>query len=77
MPYLAADPGSLFGGWLPCRGPVDACRRTMIPFALTMPLGIAVNYLRSAQALALICLVTFSHRAWKTNLMTMKNDIFR
>lgn len=82
MPYLAADLGSLFGGWvsgrLIARGkPVlDARRHTMIPFVLLMPLGILVNYLPSSQALAIICLVTFSHMAWKTNLMTMTNDIF-
>ena len=82
MPYLAADLGSLFGGWWPGRaiargrGPVDARCRAMIPFALAMPLGIAVNYLPSTPALGLICLVTFSHMAWKTNLMTMTNDIF-
>ncbi|MCC7235940.1 MAG: MFS transporter [Bryobacterales bacterium] len=82
MPYLAADLGSLFGGWvsgrLIARGkPVlDARRHTMIPFVLLMPLGILVNYLPSSQALAVICLITFSHMAWKTNLMTMTNDIF-
>jgi MFS transporter, ACS family, hexuronate transporter len=83
MPYLAADLGSLFGGWASGqvivrtgRTPVDSRCRTMIPFALCMPLGIAVNYLPSTPALALICLVTFSHMAWKTNLMTMTNDIF-
>jgi MFS transporter, ACS family, hexuronate transporter len=48
----------------------------MIPFVLVMPIGIAVNYLPSTQALAIICLITFSHMAWKTNLMTMTNDIF-
>lgn len=82
MPYLSADLGSLFGGWVSGRWiaagkPVlDARKHTMIPFVLVMPLGIAVNYLPSTQALAIICLVTFSHMAWKTNLMTMTNDIF-
>ena len=27
-------------------------------------------------ALALICLVTFAHMAWKTNLVTITNDIY-
>ncbi|MBK7930762.1 MAG: MFS transporter [Bryobacterales bacterium] len=82
MPYLAADLGSLFGGWLSgywiSRGKsvLDARRHTMIPFVLVMPIGIAVNYLPSMQALGIICLITFSHMAWKTNLMTMTNDIF-
>ena len=82
MPYLAADLGSLGGGWLSGRlvaagMPILNARRwTMAPFALLMPAGILVAYLPSAPALAVICLVTFSHMAWKTNLMTMTNDIF-
>ncbi len=82
MPYLAADLGSLGGGWLSGRliaagKPVLSARRwTMAPFALLMPIGILVAYLPSTSAMAVICLVTFSHMAWKTNLMTMTNDIF-
>jgi ACS family hexuronate transporter-like MFS transporter len=82
MPYLAADLGSLGGGWLSGRlvaagMPILNARRwTMAPFALLMPAGILVAYLPPAPALAVICLVTFSHMAWKTNLMTMTNDIF-
>ncbi|MBI1790525.1 MAG: MFS transporter [Acidobacteria bacterium] len=82
LPYLTADLGSIGGGWLSgklvARGmPVlDARRWTMIPFALLMPMGVLVAYLPSAPALAVICLVTFAHMAWKTNLMTMTNDLF-
>jgi ACS family hexuronate transporter-like MFS transporter len=82
LPYLMADLGSLFGGWvsgrLIARGkPVLNARRfTMVPFALLMPVGILVATLPSTPALAVISLVTFSHMAWKTNLMTMTNDIF-
>jgi ACS family hexuronate transporter-like MFS transporter len=82
MPYLSADLGSLGGGALSgrliARGkPVLQARRfTMLPFALMMPLGVLVAYLPSAPAMAVICLVTFGHMAWKTNLMTMTNDIF-
>jgi ACS family hexuronate transporter-like MFS transporter len=82
LPYLAADVGSLTGGWISgrviARGkPVLSARRwTMIPFALIMPVGVLIAYIPSTAALALICLVTFSHMAWKTNLMTMTNDIF-
>jgi len=82
MPYLAADLGSMAGGWISGRlvaaghEPVRARCRTMIPLALLMPVGIAVNYLPSGQAMAVICLVAFAHMAWKTNLMTMTNDIF-
>lgn len=82
MPYLSADLGSLAGGWLSGRfiarglDPVAARLRAMIPAALAMPLGIAVAYLDSTPAIALICLATFSHMAWKTNLMTMTNDVY-
>jgi len=83
MPYLTADLGSLTGGWfsgyLVRRGlpAVQARVRTMIPCVCLMPLGVMVGFLPSSTAaLALICLVTFLHMAWKTNLMTMTNDVF-
>lgn len=82
MPYLAADLGSLCGGWLSGRfiasglSPVGARVRTMTPLALLMPIGIAVNYLPAGPAIAMVCVVAFLHMAWKTNLMTMTNDIF-
>ncbi len=82
LPYLSADIGSLAGGWfsgrLIARGVsvLNARRFTMIPCSLIMPVGILIAYLPSTPALALICLVTFCHMAWKTNLMTMTNDIF-
>jgi MFS transporter, ACS family, hexuronate transporter len=83
MPYLAADLGSLAGGlasgWLIKRGwPVLRARSAcMWPFAFLMPVSVVVaitpsNFL----ALALICVVCFSHMAWKTNLMTVTNDIY-
>ena len=53
-----------------------ARQKVMIPAALLMPVGILVAYLPSTPALAVICVVTFGHMAWKTNLMTMTNDIF-
>ena len=82
MPYLSADLGSICGGWISgrliARGiPVLRSRQTvMVPAALLMPAGILVAYLPPTPALAVICLVTFGHMAWKTNLMTMTNDIF-
>jgi ACS family hexuronate transporter-like MFS transporter len=82
LPYLMADLGSLTGGWLSGRfiaaaKPVLNARRwTMVPFAMLMPVGILVATLPSMAALGVISLVTFSHMAWKTNLMTMTNDIF-
>lgn len=82
MPYLSADFGSLTGGWLSGRlvrrgVPVLGARqRAMIPCAALMPLGISVSYLPSTSMMAVICVVTFCHMAWKTNLMTMTNDVF-
>jgi ACS family hexuronate transporter-like MFS transporter len=83
MPYLAADLGSVFGGlvsgWLVKRGwPVLRARAAgMWPFALAMPASMLIAYTPSNWvALAVICLVTFSHMAWKTNLMTVSNDIY-
>lgn len=82
MPYLSADFGSIVGGWLSgyfISRKVDvlkARRLAMIPAAALMPLGILVAYLPSFWAMAMICVVTFCHMVWKTNLMTMTNDVF-
>jgi ACS family hexuronate transporter-like MFS transporter len=49
----------------------------MVPFALLMPLSLLIPYTSSAAiALAVICVVTFAHMAWKTNLTTVTNDIY-
>lgn len=83
MPYLAADAGALVGGWvsgrLIARGfdPLRARMAVMLPFAMLMPLSLAVNHAPSrTMTLTLICLVTFSHMAWKTNQTTLTNDVF-
>ncbi len=83
MPYLTADVGSIFGGvlsgWLVKRGwPVIKARSAgMLPFALMMPLSVVVAFTPSRTvALAAICVVTFAHMAWKTNLMTLSNDLY-
>ena len=83
MPYLTADLGSLAGGWasgqLIKRGvPVVKARKwIMLPSAALMPLGLLVAYSdSSAVAMATICVITFAHMSWKTNLMTMTNDIY-
>jgi ACS family hexuronate transporter-like MFS transporter len=84
MPYLAADLGSVLGGigsgaalkrfgW----APLKARSVMMIIFALMMPVSVWVAVTESnTLALGLICLVTFAHMGWKTNLMTMTNDIY-
>lgn len=83
LPYLTADIGSVFGGLLSgylVKRKWDVLRARsagMLPFALMMPASIAVAYTSSRTvALALICLVTFAHMAWKTNLVTVTNDIY-
>jgi ACS family hexuronate transporter-like MFS transporter len=83
MPYLCADLGSIVGGllsgFLIKRGwsVVQARRQVMLPFALLMPLSVVIAYTPSRSlAVVVICIVTFSHMAWKTNLMTINNDIY-
>jgi MFS transporter, ACS family, hexuronate transporter len=83
MPYLTADLGSLFGGiasgWLVKREwpALKARAAVMLPFACLMPLSIVIAYAKSsALAMAVICVVTFAHMAWMTNLMTVTNDLY-
>ncbi|MCX6592930.1 MAG: MFS transporter [Acidobacteria bacterium] len=83
LPYLSADVGSIFGGWFSgflIRRKWEVLRARsagMLPFALLMPLSIVVAFTTSRPlCLALICVVTFAHMAWKTNIMTVTNDIY-
>jgi ACS family hexuronate transporter-like MFS transporter len=83
MPYLSADLGALVGGWLSGRlvasgrGAIAARMLVMLPFACVMPLSLAIHHAPSrAMTIGLICVVTFSHMAWKTNQNTLTNDVF-
>jgi ACS family hexuronate transporter-like MFS transporter len=83
LPYLTADIGSIFGGLLSGylvkrEWPVLKARSAgMLPFALLMPLSVVIAFTPSrAVTLLIICIVTFAHMAWKTNLMTLTNDIY-
>ena len=82
LPYLTADIGALFGGWLSGRlisrgmEVLHARRMSMLPFALLMPLSLLVNHVSATAALALMCIITFAHMAWKANQSTLTNDIF-
>jgi ACS family hexuronate transporter-like MFS transporter len=83
FPYLCADIGSICGGltsgYLIKHGSnvLRARTRAMLPCALLMLLSVAIGVTPSSfVAMAIICVVTFSHMAWKTNLMTMTNDIY-
>jgi len=83
LPYLTADLGSLSGGaasgWLiGRRWPVLRARSgVMLPCAALMPLSLVIAFTPSNKvAMAAICVVTFAHMAWMTNLTTVTNDLY-
>ena len=83
MPYLSADLGAMFGGWMSGRliakgwNTLSARTAVMLPAALVMPVSLIVATTpSSAIAIATICVVTFAHMAWKTNLATVTNDLY-
>jgi MFS transporter, ACS family, hexuronate transporter len=83
VPYVAADAGSLLGGWLSgfliSRGwSVDRARKAVIAFAaLLMPAGVAAAFVSSPMAaLALIAVVLFGFQVWINNVQTMPSDFF-
>ena len=83
VPYVAADAGSLFGGWLSGyligRGwSVDRARKTVIIFAAAlMPAGIFAAFTSdSMTALALIGVVLFGFQVWINNVQTLPSDFF-
>lgn len=83
VPYVAADAGSLLGGWasgyLISRGwSVDRARKTVIAAAaLLMPAGIFAAFAESPfVALALIALVLFGFQVWINNVQTLPSDFF-
>ena len=83
VPYVAADAGSLLGGftsgWLIKRGwSVNAARRTAIIFgAILMPAGIlAARTPNPMTALALIGVVLFGFQFWINNVQTLPSDFF-
>ena len=83
VPYVAADAGSLFGGWLSGylidRGwTVNAARKVVIAFAaLLMPAGIAAAFTsNSMTALTLIGVVLFGFQVWINNVQTLPSDFF-
>jgi MFS transporter, ACS family, hexuronate transporter len=83
IPYLAADAGSITGGWYSGRligrgsNAVAARKNVMFASALLMPVGLLL-LLKPATPLTilLISIVLFIHSAWKTNLVTLTVDIF-
>ncbi len=83
VPYVAADAGSLSGGWLSghliSRGwTVDRARKTVILLAsLLMPAGILAAFVSDPLlALALIGVVLFGFQVWINNVQTLPSDFF-
>ncbi|MBK8302300.1 MAG: MFS transporter [Pyrinomonadaceae bacterium] len=83
VPYVAADAGSLFGGWLSgfliSKGwSVNSARKAVIGFgALLMPAGIAAAFTPdSMTALILIGVVLFGFQVWINNVQTLPSDFF-
>ena len=83
VPYVAADAGSLSGGWLSgfliSRGwSVDRARKIVIAIsALLMPAGILAALARDPMvALALIGVVLFGFQVWINNVQTLPSDYF-
>jgi ACS family hexuronate transporter-like MFS transporter len=82
LPYLTADLGSFGGGiasgWLIKRGiePLRARKMALLPCALVMPVSVLIPASSSVVAMVLISVVTCAHMAWKTNLVTITNDIY-
>ena len=83
VPYVAADAGSLFGGWLSGfligRGwSVNAARKWVIGFAAClMPAGIIAAFTPDAMsALGLIAVVLFGFQVWINNVQTLPSDFY-
>ncbi|HVQ36540.1 MAG TPA: MFS transporter, partial [Pyrinomonadaceae bacterium] len=83
VPYVAADAGSLSGGWLSGyligRGwSVDRARKAVIlAAALLMPAGIFAAFADDAMvALVLIGVVLFGFQVWINNVQTLPSDFF-
>jgi ACS family hexuronate transporter-like MFS transporter len=83
VPFVAADAGSLTGGWMSGyligRGwSVDRARKAVILVAaLLMPAGIVAAFVDNPMtALALIGVVLFGFQVWINNVQTLPSDFF-
>jgi len=83
IPWLAAVPGSIVGGWLSGfllrRGhSVNFARKTaLLACALLMPAGILAVFSSSPWwALAFISVATAAHQGWSANVYTLASDMF-
>jgi ACS family hexuronate transporter-like MFS transporter len=83
IPFLTADLGCLFGGWISGHlvrrgvGTLRARKAVMLLSALVMMSGIpAVMTKDATMAIALISLATFAYAIWSTNMLTLPADLF-
>ena len=83
IPFVAAVPGSIVGGWLSGhllrRGrSVNFARKTaLLICAACMPLGIIAVFSRSPwMSLLFISIGTASHQGWSANVFTLASDTF-
>jgi MFS transporter, ACS family, hexuronate transporter len=83
LPFVAADAGSLLGGWISgyfiARGwTTDKARKVVIlTGALFMLAGIPAAVADSTTAaLAFIAMVTFGFQSWINNVQTIPSDLF-
>jgi ACS family hexuronate transporter-like MFS transporter len=83
IPFLAADIGSVAGGWLSGflikRGwSINGARKTTMAIcAFCMPAGIAAVLVPKAWlSLALISVATSAHPGWSANVFTLASDMF-
>jgi ACS family hexuronate transporter-like MFS transporter len=81
--FLAADAGSIAGGWLSShlltRGwTVNAARKTtmLVCALLVLPVGLAARTTDLWTAVAIISVAAAAHQAWSSNLFTLTSDMF-
>jgi ACS family hexuronate transporter-like MFS transporter len=81
--FVAADAGSIAGGWLSSRliargWSVNGARKTtMLTCALlVLPIGFAARTADLWTAVALIGLAAAAHQGWSSNLYTITSDMF-
>ncbi len=83
LPYITADLGCLFGGglssWLMRQGwSANKARKTvMVGSACLMPAALFVVGAKDPWvAIGLVCLATFGHQSWSTNMLILPADLF-
>jgi ACS family hexuronate transporter-like MFS transporter len=81
--YLAADAGSIFGGWLSSfllrRGrSVNAARKLAILVCALMvtPLALAANTAETWKAVLILSLATAGHQGWAANMFASISDMY-